>query len=78
MSYSAKRAAQQMQQDGIRKLRTWTKPVQIGCAGYQFRIDRPRCGHADCEKIAGYSTPNGNRCFSHARALGTPASEGEE
>ena len=67
MTYANRRAAAQMERDGIRKLSAWGKPQQEGCATIRRHIGLPCCGHQGCGKKAGYSTPIGNRCSTHAR-----------
>lgn len=73
MSNASRRAAAQMERDGIRKLSAWTKPRKIGCASYSAPISLPACEHTGCAKRARYSTPEGNRCFTHTLARGNPA-----
>lgn len=62
-------AAAQMERDGIRTLRRWSKPKRGTGASIQHRVDHGGCGDANCSKDARYSTPLGNRCFEHAIAL---------
>lgn len=67
MSNSSQRAAEQMARDGIRKLSAWGKPFKSGCATIRPHVGLPKCGESGCAKHARYSTPRGNRCFTHAR-----------
>jgi len=69
---SSRRAAAQMDRDGIKKIRSWSKPQRVGCASVQRLIAKPFCTHPGCHKRAGYTTPVGNRCFPHAIALASP------
>lgn len=66
--YGNRRAAEQMERDGIRTLRHWSKPRRGIGASFRHRLDHGACGHADCTKDARYSTPLGNRCYDHAVA----------
>lgn len=68
MSYASRRASEQMERDGIRKLSAWGSPRRIGCATYRAHIGLPDCGEVGCGKRARYSTKAGNRCFAHALA----------
>lgn len=78
MTRASARAAEQMRRDGICRILAWSKPRKIGCAMYRFPIERPFCGHVGCRKRAGYTTPIGNRCYTHAITLATtPTREGE-
>lgn len=61
-SGTARRAALQMDRDGVRMLTPGQRIVTL-------------CGHVEnpahpivirCHKHASYSTPSGNRCFAHA------------
>lgn len=70
MSNAKRRAAQQMTGDGIKRLPFWSKGKRVGCATMQTKLPRVHCEHDGCDKAAGYSTPAGNRCFTHARATG--------
>jgi hypothetical protein len=68
-------SAKQMERDGIRTLRRWSKGKNIGWATVRVPVEMPTCGHVTysddaitlgCSKKARYSTPNGVRCFTHA------------
>ncbi|WP_422057743.1 hypothetical protein [Sphingomonas sp.] len=68
MRNASRRAAAQMERDGIRKLSAWSKPRNVGYAHVQHHIGLPACEHPGCAKHARYATPDGNRCFPHAIA----------
>jgi len=65
--------ADQMRRDGISRLHAWGKAFKSGCATYQIAKPRPLCGDPACPKRATYNTPDGPRCFTHARATNPEA-----
>jgi hypothetical protein len=73
--YGDRGAAEQMDRDGIRTLRRWSKPKRGIGASIQHRLDHGKCGDAACTLDARYSTPLGNRCFGHAIAQRTSRPE---
>ena len=60
---ASRRAAQEMTDLGITRIRAWSKSKRIGFANVQFAITRPKCDK--CDKFAGYNTPWGKLCFTH-------------
>lgn len=62
-------SAEQMIRDGIKKLPMWGKPKRDGCVTFRAKFVMPPCGDPSCRNRAGYDTPIGVRCFTHAIAL---------
>jgi hypothetical protein len=58
-----------MTRDGIKKLPVWGKPKRDGCVTFRAKLVMPPCAEPGCAKRAGYETPIGHRCFTHAIAL---------
>ncbi len=62
-TYASRRAAAQMEHDGIKTLPRWSKGRNVGFATIQTPMQMPKCDA--CHKRARYSTPSGFRCFVH-------------
>jgi len=59
-------SAAQMTRDGIKRLPKWGPARRDGPYTFRMKLPSVQCEHGGCSKRAGYSTPKGNRCFTHA------------